>query len=66
MIGWEFDTRIALDPRQESSGVPNLLGKFLNWQVRRRPELKIYLLQWDVGLLRTLGWGSTPCDSRTG
>lgn len=60
MIGWEFDTRVALDPRNEADGVPNRLGKFLSWLVRRRPDLKIYLLQWDVGLLRTFGRGSTP------
>lgn len=60
MIGWEFDTRIALDPRKEADGVPNHLGKFLSWLVRRRPGLNIYLLQWDVGLLATLARGSTP------
>lgn len=60
MIGWEFDTRIELDPRMDGDGVPNRLGRFLSWLVRRRPELKIYLLQWDVGLLWTLGRGSTP------
>ena len=60
MIGWEFDTRIALDPRKTGDGVPNRLGKFLSWLVRRRPELRIYLLQWDTGLLQTLVRGSTP------
>lgn len=60
MIGWEFDTRIALDPRQDADGAPNRLGKFLSWLVRHRPDLNIYLLQWDVGLLGTLARGSTP------
>ncbi len=60
MIGWEFDTRINLDPRRQEDDVPNRLGKFLSWLVRRRPELNIHLLQWDVGLLGTLGRGSTP------
>ncbi|WP_372615384.1 phospholipase D-like domain-containing protein [Aquicoccus sp.] len=60
MIGWEFDTRIILDPRKAPDDVPNRLGKFLTWLVRRRPDLKIHLLQWDVGLLLTLGRGSTP------
>ncbi len=60
MIGWEFDTRIAFDPRKDSHAVPNRLGKFLSWLVQHRPDLKIHLLQWDVGLLLTLGRGSTP------
>lgn len=60
MIGWEFDTRIDLDPRREPGDVPDKLGRFLSWLVRQRPDLKIYMLQWDVGLVWTLGRGSTP------
>lgn len=60
MIGWEFDTRINLDPRQHDDGVPNRLGHFLSWLVRRQPGLNIHLLQWDMGLLGTLGRGSIP------
>jgi phospholipase D1/2 len=60
MIGWEFDTRISLDPRAKAESVPHRLGRFLSWLVRRRPELKIHLLQWDTGLLQTLMRGSTP------
>lgn len=60
MIGWEFDTRIDLDPRSNQDDVPKKMGRFLNWLVRRRPDLNIHLLQWDVGLLWTLGRGSTP------
>ena len=60
MIGWEFDTRIALDPRKDGNRVPIRLGRFLSWLVRQRPDLRIYMLQWDSGLLRTLGRGSTP------
>jgi len=60
MIGWEFDTRIDLDPRLRSDDIPNRLGRFLSWLVRRRKSLIIHLLQWDVGLLFTLGRGSMP------
>ncbi|MGI3212950.1 phospholipase D-like domain-containing protein [Roseovarius tibetensis] len=60
MIGWEFDTRIALDPRIDSGAEPNRFGSFLSWLVRRRPDLRIHLLQWDVGLVSILGRGSTP------
>lgn len=60
MIGWQFDTRISLDPLGHDRGVPDRLGDFLNWLVERRPGLGISLLQWDVGLFGTLGRGSTP------
>lgn len=60
MIGWEFDTRVSLDPRADVGDVPRRLGKFLNWVVRNRPDLAVYLLEWDVGLIQTLGRGSTP------
>ncbi|MCM2563748.1 phospholipase D-like domain-containing protein [Lutimaribacter sp. EGI FJ00015] len=60
MIGWEFDTRIDLDPRKEADDVPKRMGRFLSWLACRRPDLNIYLLQWDVGLLSTLWRGSTP------
>ncbi|MEI4264279.1 hypothetical protein [Roseovarius sp. D0-M9] len=60
MIGWEFDTRIDLEPGKEKDKVPSRLGEFLSWLVRQRPDLKIYRLQWDVGLLFTLGRRSMP------
>jgi hypothetical protein len=59
MIGWEFDTRISLDPRKEDDK-PEHLGNFLNWVTKNRPELSIYMLEWDTGLVQTLGRGSTP------
>lgn len=61
MIGWEFDTRIRLDPRDRSGGVvPDKLGQFLGWVTRQRPDLTIHLLEWDLGILKALGRGSTP------
>lgn len=60
LIGWDFDTRIMLDPRDSSGEVPNRLGRFLNWVVKRRPELRVYVLKWDLGMLQSLGRGSTP------
>jgi phospholipase D1/2 len=45
MIGWEFDTRISLDPREDDGPIPHRLGKFLNYVVRHNPYLKIHLLE---------------------
>ncbi|MES2844737.1 MAG: phospholipase D-like domain-containing protein [Pseudomonadota bacterium] len=60
LIGWDFDTRVLLDPDDTSSDVPSPLGKFLDWAVKRNPDLHIYILKWDLGMLQTLGRGSTP------
>ena len=60
LIGWDFDTRIKLDPLDGSTDVPNRLGKFLSWAVKRRPDLTIYILKWDLGMVQALGRGATP------
>lgn len=59
LIGWDFDARIAMDPEREEGDGPDHLGDFILWLVHRNPELEIFLLQWDYGLLKTLGRGTT-------
>jgi phosphatidylserine/phosphatidylglycerophosphate/cardiolipin synthase-like enzyme len=58
LIGWDFDARIHLGRESESEG-PERLGEFVLWLVRRRPDLEIYLLRWDLGAIRTLFRGTT-------
>ena len=60
LIGWDFDTRIRLDPGDSTGEAPDRLGRFLEWVVANRPELKVYVLKWDLGVLRALGRGATP------
>lgn len=60
LIGWDFDTRIKLDPDAEDPGMPDRLGPFLKWVVKRRPGLRVYVLKWDLGLIQALGRGLTP------
>jgi phospholipase D1/2 len=62
LIGWDFDTRIMLEPGDDDPGsdVPNRLGKFLNWVARQNPDVRIYLLRWDLGWIKSFGRGSTP------
>jgi phospholipase D1/2 len=60
LIGWDFDTRIRLDPDQRKTTSPDKLGKFLTWVVEQRPELEVYMLKWDLGVIDSLGRGSTP------
>ncbi|TSD95711.1 phospholipase [Skermania sp. ID1734] len=51
LIGWDFDTRIELEPRERELPGPNRLGRFLVWLTKSRPDVHIYLLKWDLGTL---------------
>ena len=46
-IGWEFDSRIKLDPDAPLAGLPDQLGPFLNALIERRPKLCVRVLQWN-------------------
>ncbi|WP_439596156.1 phospholipase D-like domain-containing protein [Falsiroseomonas sp.] len=59
LIGWDFDTRIELIPGEDSPDAPRRLGDFILWLVKRRPDLEICLLHWDLGALKALFRGST-------
>ena len=58
LIGWDFDSRIDLHAG-ESDEAPTELGAFMSWLPKRRPDLKIYILKWDVGAIKLLGRGTT-------
>jgi phospholipase D1/2 len=60
LIGWDFDTRVRLDPEHEDPEWPNRLGAFINKLVERRPALRVHILKWDLGMVATLGRGATP------
>jgi phosphatidylserine/phosphatidylglycerophosphate/cardiolipin synthase-like enzyme len=64
LIGWDFDTRIPLDrPARRKGAPPVRLGKFLLWLAENRPDLKIYILKWDLGALKLLGRGRSIIDA---
>jgi len=58
LIGWDFDTRIGLQPGPDDDG-PQTLGDFFLWLVRRTPTLEIRLLRWDTGAIKTIFRGTT-------
>jgi phosphatidylserine/phosphatidylglycerophosphate/cardiolipin synthase-like enzyme len=58
LIGWDFDARIRLGGPSGLAG-PERLGDLIPWLVKRRPELEVYLLRWDIGAIRTLFRGTT-------
>jgi phospholipase D1/2 len=52
LIGWDFDARIKLEPDKPASDVPDELGKFLGFIVKRRPEVQVRVLRWDLSILK--------------
>jgi phosphatidylserine/phosphatidylglycerophosphate/cardiolipin synthase-like enzyme len=59
LVGWDFDARIRLAWENDPPGVPATVGEFINWLVKRRPNLNVYILRWDKGALKTLFRGKT-------
>jgi phosphatidylserine/phosphatidylglycerophosphate/cardiolipin synthase-like enzyme len=58
LVGWDFDTRIGLH-ETETDPAPTELGRFVLWLVGQNPDLEIFILQWDVGILNTVKRGTT-------
>ncbi len=69
LLCWDIDSRIELVRDEADDGYPARLGDFLNALVREKPDLNIYILDWDFAVLYTfdrellpiykLGW-KTP------
>jgi phospholipase D1/2 len=51
ILAWDFDSRTRLRcPGEEGEG-PETLGAFLNYLVRRRPDLAVRILDWDYPMI---------------
>lgn len=53
LVGWDFDARIRLGDNCADGG-PAEVGAFFSWLVERTPGLRIYILRWDTGAIKTL------------
>lgn len=60
LIGWDFDSRIELEPEEPTVEGPNRLGPFLLWAADRSPDTRFRLLKWNLGMIETLTRGETP------
>lgn len=60
LIGWDLDTRVSLSDEAREDGAPTVLGPLLSWLSHHRPDLQIYILVWDEGMLSVPFRGSTP------
>ena len=50
IVGWDFDTRIALDPDEQGKG--ETLGHFFLRLARDKPKRQIHILKWNFGALK--------------
>ena len=50
IVGWDFDTRIALDP--DAHGQGETLGRFFLNLAKAKPEREIDILKWNFGALK--------------
>lgn len=57
LVGWDVDPRILLDPEDGDGEAPNRLAEFIPWLARRRPDLRINLLIWNMGFIKMLARG---------
>lgn len=51
ILGWDFDRRERLHRGETDAALPDEIGAFLVALVRRRPDLRIYLLSWDFNMI---------------
>ncbi|WP_230533095.1 phospholipase D-like domain-containing protein [Microvirga roseola] len=52
LIGWDFDLRIGLERTDPMPDVPDELGDFLTYVVENRPDLRVFVLRWDLSFLK--------------
>ncbi|HVF37330.1 MAG TPA: phospholipase D-like domain-containing protein [Sphingomicrobium sp.] len=50
IVGWDFDTRIALDPDEQGKGEP--LGAFFLRLAKENPGREIDVLKWNFGAIK--------------
>lgn len=55
IVGWDFDTRIDLNPDDDDSMD---LGHFMLDLAKQKPDLEIRILKWDFGAWKSLFRGS--------
>jgi phosphatidylserine/phosphatidylglycerophosphate/cardiolipin synthase-like enzyme len=54
ILGWDVHSELRLRPREQEGGLPCELGRLLNAIARRKPRLRIRVLDWDFSWLLML------------
>ncbi|MEW4466973.1 phospholipase D-like domain-containing protein [Parasphingorhabdus sp. JC815] len=59
LIGWDFDSRVEMHDTEQTVEGPLEIGHYVDWLVKRNPELQIFILRWDTGAIKSLFRGRT-------
>ena len=51
IIGWDIHSEVRLVRNSDDDGYPEKLGPLLDYLVRERRELEIYILNWDFAMI---------------
>ncbi len=54
ILAWDIDSRLSLIRDDNASDLPTELGDFIIALLEKRPELNVYILNWDWAMLYTL------------
>ncbi len=54
VLGWDIAATVDLEPNGGPTDAPSRLDELFAFMVRRRPQLRCYILIWDYGALYTL------------
>jgi phosphatidylserine/phosphatidylglycerophosphate/cardiolipin synthase-like enzyme/uncharacterized membrane protein YdjX (TVP38/TMEM64 family) len=54
ILSWDIDSRMRLVPQGANDGFPEPLAEFLEAVVAARPQLHVYVLNWDFAMLYAL------------
>ncbi len=70
ILAWDIDSRLRLVRGETHTNLPAELGELINAVLKQKPELNIYILNWDWAMLYTLerewlplfrpGWKKQP------
>lgn len=70
ILAWDIDSRLRLVRGETHTDLPAELGELINAVLKQKPELNIYILNWDWAMLYTLerewlplfrpGWKKQP------
>lgn len=60
IVGWDFNSRARLWQDDRPRDWPQHLGDFLNWLVKRRRRLHVYVLAWDFPVVYAADREITP------
>lgn len=59
LIGWDFDARVEMHDTEHEPEGPLEIGHYVDWLVKRNPQLQIYILRWDTGAIKSIFRGKT-------